>query len=107
MSLDDDTYEKLAAAMNVTAATLMGEADYTHQHHPDYLVRPPHRNGTTQSITSFIEKADFPRATEGPVYFYLGLRCYSQERWNNEPAPPEYFRPACRRIMKEFERTHG
>ena len=83
----------------------LGEADYTHQHHPDYLVRPPHRNGTTLSITSFIQEFDLPGAPEHPVYFYLGLRCYSRERWNNEPAPPEYFRPACRRIMEEFERT--
>ncbi len=83
----------------------LGEADYTHQHHPDYLVRPPHRNGKTQAITSFIEKSEQHKATEGPVYFYLGLRCYSRERWNNEPAPHEYFRPACRRIMKEYDHT--
>jgi len=56
-SLDDDTYEKLAAAMNVTAATIMGESEYT----PavgQALVIGRVQAGQWQKAITFVDEAD-------------------------------------------------
>ena len=57
MSMDDDTYEKLAAAINVTAATIMGEPDFT----PavgQALVIGRVQAGNWQKTVTFIDEAD-------------------------------------------------
>lgn len=63
----------------------------THVHFPDYLFRPPAREGTLRSAASFLADPDLDAA-----YFFWGMRCYARFRTRGTPAPlGEDTHPAC------------
>ena len=53
----------------------------THVHFPDYLFRPPARQGTLRSAASFLADPDLSR----PAYFFWGMRCYARFRTHGTP----------------------
>lgn len=73
--------------------------DMTHDHHPDYLVRPPARQGYVMSVAELLAE---PRLPERPVYWYKGMRCYSRLRREDQPPPATYVAPACGRMEAAF-----
>jgi tetratricopeptide (TPR) repeat protein len=72
--------------------------DQTHHHHPDYLVRPPVRQGFVMSVSELAEQPLPPV----PVYWYKGMRCFSRHRREYEPPPATFFAPACWRMESTF-----
>ncbi len=72
---------------------------FTHDHFPDYLLRPPVREGRASSITDWIGEPDFTH----PAYFYLGMRCYAEFREEGTPPPHgQHLQRACERMRREF-----
>lgn len=73
--------------------------DYTHQHHPDYLVTAADVRGTPLALRTFMASPTW----DVPVFFYRGLRCYSAFRTRDRQAPERYYRPACAALADAFE----
>ena len=71
---------------------------HTHEHHPDYLVEAPQGKTTVFGLNEFMKHGDLSKDT----YFYLGMRCYSQLRPVDAPAPKQYFAEACAEFMKAY-----
>lgn len=55
----------------------------THVHFPDYLFRPPVREGSLRSFSSFLADPDRSQ----PTYVFWGMRCYARFRTRGTPAP--------------------
>jgi hypothetical protein len=75
------------------------DADFTHHHFPDYLVRPPVGGGNVSSATDWMAQPDFA----APAFFYWGMRCYAEFRPEGTPPPRgEALQPACRAVRERF-----
>lgn len=73
---------------------------FTHDHFPDYLLRPPVRHGRASSIRDFTDEPEF----DEPVFFYLGMRCYAEFRdEGTRPPHGEALQPACAQFRERFE----
>jgi hypothetical protein len=87
----------------------LGEADrrdrgqdsqFTHYHFPDYLFRPPERDGLIRSLGDFIDEPDI----EVPTYFFQGLRCYAEFRSPGIAQPQgDDLHPSCAAMHEAFE----
>jgi hypothetical protein len=74
-------------------------APFTHDHFPDYLVRPPAGRGQVMSIRDFLDQPVLDR----PAFFYLGMRCYAELRPPTAPRPHgDALQPACARLRERF-----
>jgi len=74
-------------------------APFTHDHFPDYLVRPPAGRGQVMSIRDFLEQPVLDR----PAFFYQGMRCYAELRPPSAPRPHgDALQPACARLRERF-----
>jgi len=76
-----------------------GDSRFTHLHFPDYLFRPPQREGLLRAARDF-----FDDPAIGPdTFFFHGLRCYAEFRSQGVPAPEgEDLHPACARMHRDF-----
>ena len=74
---------------------------FTHFHFPDYLFRPPARDGVVRSMRAFL---DSPGDLEDePVYFLHGMRCYADFRVRGTPPPAgDDLHPSCRAMHERF-----
>lgn len=76
-----------------------GRSEYTHDHFPDYLIRPPVGEARTSTIREWIEHPDW----SAPVFFYSGMRCYARMRPPAMPVPRgDNYQEACRMMHDRF-----
>ena len=74
-------------------------SDFTHHHFPDYLLRPPVREGRVSSVTDWIDQPDWT----SPAYFYAGTRCYAEFRPEGTPPPHgDNLQPGCALMRERF-----
>ena len=73
---------------------------HTHFHFPDYLFQNPTKRGRLLPLTAWL--VDGPGHSDLPAYFFRGLRCYAEFRWEDEAAPKgRNENPQCRAMLKE------
>lgn len=76
------------------------DRDFTHEHFPDYLVRPPAGRARVRSVSAWLASPDLER----PAYFYWGMRCYARFRFEGVPPPPgANLQPACASMRAHHE----
>jgi hypothetical protein len=77
----------------------VAEGGHTHEHFPDYLVRPPAGRARVVSVTDFTLDPDLER----PAFFFWGMRCHARFRPEGTPPPRgENLQPHCARMRERF-----
>jgi hypothetical protein len=75
-------------------------SDSTHQHFPDYLLRPPQGRALVSSFRDWIDQPSFDR----PAFVFVGLRCYAEFRdEGTKPPHGAALQPACAELRERFE----
>ncbi|MBI5482440.1 MAG: glycosyltransferase family 39 protein [Deltaproteobacteria bacterium] len=75
-----------------------GSAASTHDHFPDYLVRPPVGRATMATVRDWVDHPDYG----APAFFYQGMRCYAAFQAGAGRPRGDNLQPACARMRRDF-----